>query len=458
MAGRDGLALGILENGGVKCRIMGDDKTMELIVDLHIHSRYSRATSRDSTLEGLYRWGKIKGITIIGTGDFTHPEWFAELRDKLEPAEPGLLRLKEELAGEIDRELPESVRYRPIRFVPTTEISTIYSKNGAVRKLHQLIVLPGLVAVSELNSRLERIGNLKADGRPILGLDSKELLRHALEVSPEALFVPAHIWTPWFAVFGSKSGFDSLEEAYEELAPEVRAVETGLSSDPPMNWRVANLDGRAVISNSDAHSPQKLGREATVVQAEMSYVDIFGAIKTNDERLVGTIEFFPEEGKYHYDGHRVCGVRLAPHETKARQGLCPKCAKPVVVGVDYRVDELASRPVGHEPAGAKSVEYIIPLGEILAELRGVKGADGRAVVKEYDRLIHGLGSEFDILRGLPLERIQEVSPYLAEAIGRLRRREVYLEPGYDGVYGVIRVFRDAAERADTFAQMSLLDL
>ncbi|HLZ14527.1 MAG TPA: endonuclease Q family protein, partial [Candidatus Saccharimonadales bacterium] len=344
----------------------------ELIVDLHIHSHYSRATSKNCNLEGLYRWGKLKGITIIGTGDFTHPAWFAELHEKLEPAEPGLFKLKDDLAEPIDKSLPPSVRGQMIRFVPSVEIATIYKKGERVRKLHQLIIMPSLQSVAELNARLERIGNLKADGRPILGLDSKELLRHALETDQRALYIPAHIWTPWFGMFGSKSGFDSIQEAYEELAPEIHAIETGLSSDPGMNWRVANLDGITVTSHSDAHSPQKLGREATVVQSALSYDDIVGAIKTNDARLVGTIEFFPEEGKYHYDGHRACNVRFTPAETKAHRGMCPVCGKPLVVGVENRLDSLATRPENYAPKNPKRVEYIIPLAEILAELAGAK--------------------------------------------------------------------------------------
>lgn len=426
----------------------------ELIVDLHVHSHWSRATSRDCTLEGLYRWGKIKGINVIGTGDFTHPGWFEELRAKLEPAEGGLFRLRSELAEAIDRELPPSVRGAVIRFVPTVEIATIYSKGGRVRKLHQLVVMPSFAAVSGLNARLERIGNLKADGRPILGLDSKELLRHMLEVEARGLYIPAHIWTPWFGMFGSKSGFDAVAEAYEELAGEVRAIETGLSSDPAMNRRVSGLDGLAITSHSDAHSPQKLGREATVVAVDdLSYDAVMGAIRANDEHLVGTIEFFPEEGKYHADGHRACGVRLTPAETRARGGLCPKCAKPVVVGVEYRVGELADR---EEPEGAKRTEYIVPLAEVLAEMRDVKGTSGRAVVDEYHRLVAGLGSEFSILREMSVDAIRERSAPVAVAVERLRRGEVYREPGYDGVFGTIRVFRDGAERAETMNQLSLL--
>lgn len=428
----------------------------ETAVDLHVHSHYSRATSRDCTLEGLYRWGKIKGIGVIGTGDFTHPQWFLEMREKLEPAEAGLYRLKPEYAKPVDGILPPSVREARLRFVPSVEIATIYKKDERVRKLHQLVVVPNLEAAAEINGRLERIGNLKADGRPILGMDSKEVLRTALEVEPRALFVPAHIWTPWFAMFGSKSGFDSLAEAYDELAGEVHAVETGLSSDPPMNWRVPDLDGVSLISNSDAHSPQKLGREATVVEADLSYDEVIGAIKAGDERLVGTIEFFPEEGKYHYDGHRVCGVRTRPEETKALGGMCPKCGKALVVGVDYRVDELAQRPEGYRHERAKRVEYIIPLPEVLAELRGVRGTASKAIEDEYHRLVRALGPEFAILRTVPVEQIREVSSGLAHAVERLRAREVYLEPGYDGVFGVVRVFRDASERLETMNQLSLL--
>jgi DNA helicase-2/ATP-dependent DNA helicase PcrA len=426
----------------------------ELIVDLHIHSHHSRATSKDCTLEGLYRWGKIKGINVIGTGDFTHPEWFAEFQEKLVPVEGGLYALRDDLAEAIDRELPASVRGEIIRFIPTVEIATIYSKGGKVRKLHQLIVMPDFKGVSELNARLDRIGNLKADGRPILGLDSKELLRHALEVNPSSLYIPAHIWTPWFGMFGSKSGFDSIQETYEELAPEIKAIETGLSSDPDMNRRVTNLDGIAITSNSDAHSPQKLGREATVVNADPTFADVFGAIKSNDDRLVGTIEFFPEEGKYHADGHRVCGVRFTPEQTRAHNGICPKCDKPLVVGVGYRVDELADRL--QAPQHPKRTEYIVPLAEVLAELRGVKTANGRAVLAEYHNIVAQLGSEFDVLRKVPLDAIKLFSPVVGMAIERIRTNAVHRDPGFDGVFGTIRVFKDAQERAETTAQLSLL--
>jgi DNA helicase-2/ATP-dependent DNA helicase PcrA len=429
----------------------------ELVVDLHIHSHHSRATSKDCTFEGLYRWGKLKGIEVIGTGDFTHPAWFEEMRAKLEPAEPGLYKLRDELAEPIDSSLPPSVRGQTIRFVPSVEIATIYSKGGKVRKLHQLVVMPSFEAVSELNARLERIGNLKADGRPILGLDSKELLRHALESSPDALYIPAHIWTPWFGLFGSKSGFDSLSEAFEELTPEIRAVETGLSSDPGMNWRVEHLDGIAITSHSDAHSPAKLGREATLVKSLLTYGDIIGGIKANDQRLVGTIEFFPEEGKYHSDGHRTCGVRFTPEQTRAHGGICPVCGKPLVVGVHNRLTELAVRGEGYGPKDPKHVKYIIPLAEIIAELQGVKSVAGKAVMAEYQAVIERLGNEFDVLRSVPVEAIEAAGfKLLALAIDRLRKGEVVRDPGYDGVYGTIKVFKNAEDRETTTDQLSLL--
>lgn len=429
----------------------------ELVVDLHIHSHYSRATSKDCTLEGLYAWGKRKGIHVIGTGDFTHPAWFSEIREKLQPAEPGLYKLRDELAAPIDASLPASVRAQTIRFVPSVEIATIFSKGGKVRKLHQLVVMPSFEAVSELNARLERIGNLKADGRPILGLDSKELLRHALESSPDALYIPAHIWTPWFGLFGSKSGFDSIQEAFEELSPEIHAVETGLSSDPAMNWRIENLDGITITSHSDAHSPAKLGREATLVKAALTYDDVIGAFKTNDKRLVGTIEFFPEEGKYHSDGHRACNIRFTPDETKKHDGICPVCAKPLVIGVDNRLAELASRSLGYRPKDAKSTTYIIPLLEIIAELKDVKSVGGKAVLAEYHSIIERLGNEFDILRTLPIDGIAAAGfSSLATAVDRLRRGDVVRDPGYDGVFGTIKVFKDRAERSSVFNQLALL--
>lgn len=454
---------------------------MEFIVDLHIHSHFSRATSRDCDIENLYKWGKIKGINIIGTGDFTHPAWLAELQEKLEPAEPGLYRLKEEFSKPIDKELPQSVRNNLMRFILTVEISTIYSKGGKVRKLHNIVIVPSFETAVTMNARLDRIGNLKADGRPILGLDSKELLRITLDTDRRALFVPAHIWTPWFAMFGSKSGFNSIEEAFEELTPEIHAIETGLSSDPFMNWRLDQLKDITILSNSDAHSPQKLGREATVIRLspkseveslksrlenasilrpsehELSYDSIIDAIRTNDERIVGTIEFFPQEGKYHFDGHRVCKVRFTPEETKKLGSICPVCHTPLTVGVDYRVGELANHQESYRPKTHKSVEYIIPLTEILSELNGVK-SPSKKVWEQYQLIYSAVGNEFDILRNIPLPEIKNAGfPQLADAISRMRKGDVFIEPGYDGVYGVIKVFGSDTARQTSGDQL-LFDL
>jgi len=318
-------------------------------------------------------------------------------------------------------------------------------------------VAPSFETVSAINARLDRIGNLKADGRPILGLDSKELLRIVLESDPRVLYIPAHVWTPWFGLFGSKSGFDRLEDCYDELTPYITAIETGLSSDPAMNWRVSQLDHIAVTSNSDAHSPQKLGREATLVNAGLSFDDIIGAYKTNDERLVGTIEFFPEEGKYHADGHRACNVRFTPEQTREHNGLCPVCGKPLIVGVENRLGEVADRAPGVALNARKKVEYIIPLAEIIAELKVVTSTGGKAVQAEYHTVLARLGDEFSVLRNVPVEAIKEAGfPLLAIAIDRLRKGDVVREPGYDGVYGTVRVFKSQAERHETFNQLSLL--
>lgn len=429
---------------------------MNHIVDLHIHSHYSRATSKNSDIEGLYYWGKIKGIHVQGTGDFTHPAWFAEMREKLEPDGHGLYVLKEEIRKKIDEKLPLSVRDNPMRFVLTVEISNIYSKGGKVRKLHNCIVVPNFETASFINSRLERIGNVKADGRPILGMDSKELLKITLESHEDSLFFPAHIWTPWFAMFGSKSGFDSIEEAFEELAPEIKAIETGLSSDPYMNWRLDELQSRTILSNSDAHSPQKLGREANIICCDLNYQDIIGAIKTNDERFVGTIEFFPQEGKYHYDGHRACNIRFTPEQTKEHHGICPVCHNNLTVGVDYRVSEIANHPEGYKPTKQKTVEYIIPLIEIVAEMQK-SGTSSKKVLAEYERIYTALGDEFRILRSLPVEEIRKKGfTELAHVIERMRRGDVNIEPGYDGLYGTIKLFSDEGERTKLSDQMSLL--
>jgi len=408
---------------------------MELIVDLHLHSHYSRATSKDMNISSMYKWGKIKGINIIGTGDFTHPEWFAELQKKLEPAEPGLFKLKEKYAKEENKQIPASCKDNLIRFILTVEISCIYSKNEKVRKVHNVVIAPSFEVASEINSRLAEIGNLKADGRPILGLDSKKLLQITLDSSPDAYFIPAHIWTPWFSMFGSKSGFNTIEEAFEELASHITAVETGLSSDPFMNWRLSQLDGLTLVSHSDAHSAAKLGREANILNCEISYFEIINAIKSGDKRFVGTIEFFPEEGKFHLDGHRKCNFRCKPSESKKLNNICPRCGKPLVIGVQNRINELADRPESYKPKKHKKVEYIIPLPEILAEIKGMKSSKSKTVQTEYMKTYSALGSDFDILRKIEISEIVSGGfNALATAIEKMRKGDVYVNPGYDGVF------------------------
>lgn len=427
-----------------------------LIVDLHIHSHYSRATSEEMNIASLYKWGKIKGINVIGTGDFTHPMWLHELKTKLEPAEPGLFKLKAKYAQEQQNSIPASCRQNPIRFILTAEISNIYSKHGKVRKLHHVVIVPNFATAEKLNFQLSKIGNLRADGRPILGMDSKDLLRMTIEVDDHALFIPAHVWTPWFGLFGSKSGFDSIEEAFEELTPHIHALETGLSSDPFMNWRWSDLKNITLVSHSDAHSPRNLGREANILQSNLNYFEIIDAIKTGDDRFVGTIEFYPQEGKYHWDGHRNCNVVLSPQETKKHKGICPACGKALTVGVDYRVSELSDHPHDYKPAKHKKVEYIVPLTEMLKEIHQVKTVTSKTVIQAYEQAIQRFGNEFDLLRSVPIKDIKENhEPQLAEAINRMRKGQVKIEPGYDGVYGQVKLFE--AGELENFAgqQVSL---
>ena len=410
-----------------------------LYADLHVHSRYSRACSRDLDLEHLAWWARRKGITVVGTGDFTHPRWLEELRGKLVPAEPGLWRLREDLDAEVLRTLPAACQ-KPVRFMLSVEVSTIYKRGERTRKVHHLIYAPDFEAVERVNHRLSRIGNLTADGRPILGLDSRDLLEITLESGEGSYLVPAHVWTPWFAALGSKSGFDAIEECYGELADHIFAIETGLSSDPAMNWRVSSLDRYRLVSNSDAHSPPMLGREACVFNTELDYFAMRRALETG-QGYRGTIEFFPEEGKYHLDGHRKCGVRLEPGETRRLEGRCPTCGRPLTVGVLHRVEELADRPEGARPEGAAGFRSLVPLPEIMGEILGV-GPKSKAVEREVAALTGKLGPELPLLDEVPLDEIRRVGPpLLAEAVGRLRRGEVIREAGYDGEYGVIRLFR-----------------
>ncbi|MFP4040379.1 MAG: UvrD-helicase domain-containing protein [Desulfosudaceae bacterium] len=413
---------------------------MRYIADLHVHSKYSRATSRNLDLEHLYIFAQIKGINVVATGDFTHPAWFAELSGKLVPAEEGFFRLADDIAAACDREVPAACR-GPVRFVLATEISNIYKKNGVTRKNHNLVFMPGLEEAARFNARLDAIGNIKADGRPILGLDARDLLEIALEVSEAAYLIPAHVWTPWFSVFGSKSGFDSLRECFEDLTPHIFALETGLSSDPAMNWQVSGIDGLTLVSNSDAHSPGKLGREACLFDTELSYGAMRSALATGDpRRYLGTYEFYPEEGKYHYDGHRKCGICWHPEETLKNGGICPVCGQSLTLGVLYRVAQLADRPEGIKPARHHPYHSIIPLEEMLSEILGV-GPKTKKVAAAYHQILEKFGSEFKVLYAIPEEDLKlKGIALLDEAIGRMRQGRINLDPGYDGEYGQIRVF------------------
>ncbi|HKT17479.1 MAG TPA: UvrD-helicase domain-containing protein [Stellaceae bacterium] len=422
---------------------------MRFHADLHIHSKYSRATSRDLDLEHLAWWAMRKGITVVGTGDFTHPAWRAELKEKLVPAEPGLFRLKPDLEQKVASELPAAA-HGAVRFMLSVEISTIYKKGEKTRKIHHLLYAPDFAAADRIATKLASIGNVASDGRPILGLDSRNLLEITLEADRGAYLVPAHIWTPWFAVLGSQSGFDSITDCYGDLAPHVFALETGLSSDPPMNWRLSFLDRFRLVSNSDAHSPGKLGRETTLYDTELDFFALRKALETG-QGYVGTVEFFPEEGKYHLDGHRKCEARLTPKETLANGGLCPVCGKPVTVGVLHRVDALADREEDRAPPPqtAGAVSNLVPLPEILSEIAG-SGPASKTVERHYDRLISTLGPELEILQSLPLEDIARAdSSVFAEAIKRLRAGQVTRDAGYDGEYGRIRLFEDRELRRAT---------
>jgi len=415
---------------------------MRFIADFHIHSKFSRATSRDMEVETLARWARKKGIALLGTGDFTHPTYFAELRSKLEPSGIGLFRLKKGDQG--------------IQYILTTEVCNIYTQNGKVRRIHNLIFAPSFDVVEAIRSKLGNLGKLSSDGRPIFSFSAKELVKMILDISPDCLIIPAHAWTPWFSIFGANSGFDSIAECFGEMSPHIHAVETGLSSDPEMNWRLSALDPITLISNSDAHSPSRLGREANAFDCALDYNEIVGTIRNKDRRkLLFTIEFFPEEGKYHYDGHRQCGVIFSPSQTKANQYLCPKCHKKLTVGVVHRVEELSDRPEGFVPKNAIPSIHLIPLEEIIAAALGVR-VGTKAVESEYERLIERGGSEFWILLdATPDELASFIPPNILEGIVRMRQGKVSIIPGHDGVYGKITLFPDKKEGEESKEQLKL---
>ncbi len=414
----------------------------EFLADMHIHSRYSMATSKSLGPRQLAAWGAVKGLQVVATSDFTHPGWLAEIEEALEEEGNGLLRLRD--PSDLHREiswLGEDTELTPPRFILCTEISSIYKRDGAVRKVHNLVFFPGLESVRRFNQRLDRIGNLKADGRPILGLDARDLLEIALETDDRAFVIPAHIWTPWFSLFGSQSGFNSVEECFGSLSGEIFALETGLSSDPEMNWLWSELDGYRLVSNSDAHSGEKLAREANLFQGEVSYDTIHQSLKHPEKNpnFLGTVEFFPEEGKYHLDGHRACGIRLDPRETFRLNNICPVCGKPVTVGVLNRVCRLADRDEPQKPPRSPSYHFLIPLPEVLSEILGV-GTKTKKVRRFYHSLLQSHTSELNVLLQAPIAELKTISQPLAEAIRRMRSGEVHREPGFDGQFGIISAF------------------
>ncbi|MDH4266915.1 MAG: endonuclease Q family protein [Deltaproteobacteria bacterium] len=400
---------------------------MKFIADLHLHSKYSRATSREMEVETLSLWAKRKGIKLLGTGDFTHPLYFLDLKSKLRPLGNGLLARPEDPEG--------------THFMLTAEVSNMFTQGGKGRRVHTLIFAPSLEVVERINARLGKLGKISSDGRPIFGFSAKDLVKMVLDISPDCLLIPAHAWTPWFSVFGANSGFNSIAECFEEETKHIRAIETGLSSDPEMNWRLSALDDITLISNSDAHSPSRIGREANIFNCDLSYAAIAGAIRKKDPRkILFTIEFFPEEGKYHFDGHRNCKVLLAPQETRKNKGLCPVCGKRLTVGVMNRVEELADRPAGVISPKAIPALHMVPLDEIIANALGV-GTNASSVGKEYLRLVEKGGSEFDILLELAPEDLASFTPPLIlEGILRVRQGRLKIIPGYDGVFGKIEIF------------------
>lgn len=396
---------------------------MEFIADLHIHSKFSRATSSDMLIPQIAKAAQMKGISLVATSDFTHPVWLEMLRNDLTETGDGLYK------------------YDKVYFILTSEVNNIYLKNNRLRRIHNLIFTPSFEDAIRINSFLAKYGSLNSDGRPVLSLDSKVMLEKILSISPESFVVPSHIWTPWFSVFGSKSGFNSLEECFDDLSKEIFALETGLSSDPPMNWMLSSLDRCSLISNSDAHSPSRLGREANVFSKYLSFRELKEVLKTKDrERFLYTIEFFPEEGKYHYDGHRNCNVRMSPKEAIANDDLCPVCGKQLTIGVLHRVMLLADREMGFVPSNAIPYKSLVPLEEIIAEALNV-GRDTQTVKAQYEKLTKELNGEFNVLMHSNIDDIKRVSDErIAQAIDLMRQGKVVVEPGYDGVFGKIGIF------------------
>ncbi len=431
---------------------------MRQIADFHIHSKYSRACSKNLTLENIDKTCRIKGVDIIGTGDFTFPDWFQSMEDEFEPMPHPVPLLGKERgranAGELY--ILKSAEDDRVKFILTTEVALIYKKFDKCRRVHIVAHAPNIEAVKELNKQLDKNYNIRSDGRPILGMSIEDFCELCFSVHPKFMIYPAHIWTPWFAIFGSKSGFDTWEDAFGKYADKIFAYETGLSSDPEMNWRLSSLDSKTLLSNSDAHSLPNIAREANVFElAEVSYNSIHNVIKNKkvDDKnyLDYTIEFYPEEGMYHYDGHRNCGVCFSPKETKKNKGICPRCKKPLVIGVDYQVDELADREYGFKLKGAPGFKKLVELDKIIAESLGIKSRSSKKVCVEYNSLITQAGTEMEILLDIPLEKLKNItSEKIIEGIRRVREGELTVEPGYDGEYGKVKIFKDKEKQKILF--------
>ncbi len=429
---------------------------MKYVADLHIHSKFSRATSREMVLDTLAHWAKIKGIQLLATGDFTHPEWFFLLKQKLEPTGNGFFRLKHIVPSENGylESLPLSIQ--DVSFILSTEISFIYSKNGKVRKIHILLLAPDFESVEKINQKLSGLGNLRSDGRPILGLDAKTFVKIVADHCPQCVVIPSHIWTPWFSLFGANSGFDTIEECFEEMTPFIFALETGLSSDPPMNWKLSALDKYSLVSNSDAHSPAKVGREANVFDTEFSYSGLVDAIKTkNPDKFLYTIEFFPEEGKYHYDGHRKCDILFSPNESLQHNNICPVCGKKLTIGVMHRVNELADREEVEHSSFRIPYKNLIPLNEIIAQAIE-KTSECKSVWDIYFRFIHKFENEQNILTELHVGELMGLPPErVGLGVERMRKGDVKIVPGHDGCFGQISLFSEETHEEETQGQLKL---
>ena len=412
---------------------------MEFVADFHLHSKYSRATSKDLDIDHLVMWAKKKGVHLLGTADFTHHLWLEELKAKLEPVGNGLFV------------------NNGIHFILSCEISNIYSKKGKTYRIHTVVLAPSFKTVDKIIQVLAGRGaNLNSDGRPILGMDVKETARIILDIDSNCFLIPAHVWTPWFSIFGSKSGFDTVQECFEELSDKIYCLETGLSSDPAMNWRLSMLDKYTLVSNSDAHSPSKIGRECNVFNCELTYHDIVDTLKKKDKnRLLYTVEFYPEEGKYHYDGHRLCKISFSPQESKKHDNICPECGKPLVLGVMHRVNDLADRPEGFQPKDIIPFKNRIPLEEIIADIKGL-GVSSQAVQTEYEVIISKFGNELNVLSNISRSDLEKsISPRIVEGIIRVREGKVNIAPGYDGEYGKIKIFGQGDQPAKEEQQLSL---